>query len=217
MSDAPAEVRACAEWPTNGHLIADVARLGYLRHEWRTLDPTYGYGVWWSVWRPRMLVGHDANPAKAPDGALDFRDLPYPRAAFDAVAFDPPYKLNGTPDDTDGGQDERFGVDERASVAERMALIRDGMTEQARVLTRRGMLLVKCQDQVVSGRIYWQTDELTALADELGFDKVDRFDLLGGGRPQPGDRGQKHAYYRPSTLLVFRGRRHRPMGQGRLL
>lgn len=211
------EVVACAEWPNNGHLIADLARLGYLRAEERVLDVTYGYGVWWSEWRPPRLTAHDADPEKAPDGPLDFRSLPYPRGMFDVVAFDPPYKLNGTPDPTPGGTDERFGVDEAATVAERMALIFDGLTEAARVAKRRGLLLVKCQDQVVSGAVRWQTDEITAHADDLGFDKVDRFDLLGGGRPQPSGRRQVHAHGRPSTLLVFEGRRDRPMGQGVLL
>lgn len=213
-ADAPAatpEIRACQEWAHNGLLIADVAQLGYLTHHDHVIDPTYGYGVWWSVWRPSRLTAHDLNPAKAPDGPADFRDLPYPRASFTAAAFDPPYKLNGTP--SEDGPDERFGVDEAATVAQRMGLIFDGMTELARVLTRRGILLVKCQDQVVSGSVYWQTDEITAHAASLGFVKVDRFDLLGGGRPQPDGRRQVHARYRPSTLLVFQGRRDRPMGQ----
>jgi hypothetical protein len=213
VSDLAAQVtpvRSAHAWPTNGYLIADVARLGYLRRDDRVLDPTFGLGVWWDRWRPDRLTAHDLDPAKAPDGAHDFRALPYPRAAFDAVAFDPPYKLNGTPDEATDG---RYGVDAPATVAERMGLILEGMTEAARVLVRRGVLLVKCQDQVVSGAIYWQTDELTAHAAMLGFVKVDRFDLLGGGRPQPGGRAQQHAYGRPSTLLVFVGKRDRPMGQ----
>jgi hypothetical protein len=80
----------------------------------------------------------------------------------------------------------------------------DGLTECSRVLKIGGHLLAKCMDQVCSGQVRWQTDVLTARAVELGHRKVDRFDLLGGGRPQPNGRGQVHAYGRPSTLLVFR-------------
>lgn len=214
MTETPTEpVRACWAWPTNGHLIADVARLGYIGQRDRVVDLTYGEGVWWRQWRPDVLVAHDLDPDKAPDGARDFRATGYLRGTFDVVAFDPPYKLNGTPDPTPGSSDERFGVDEAATVAERMDLIMAGLAEAARIVTRRGRLLVKVQDQVVSGAVYWQTDAVTAHAAELGFDKVDRFDLLSRGRPQPGDRRQVHAYGRPSTLLVFRGRRDRPMGQ----
>lgn len=37
-------VLSIQKWPSNGHLIADCARLGYLHKDWRTLDPTYGFG-----------------------------------------------------------------------------------------------------------------------------------------------------------------------------
>jgi hypothetical protein len=77
----------------NGELIAAVARLGYLRPEHHVLDPTHGKGVWWRTWQPNKLTAHDIDPAKAPDGPADFTALPYPDDHFDAVAFDPPYKL----------------------------------------------------------------------------------------------------------------------------
>ena len=38
-------ILAIAKWSSNAALIADCARLGYLRKEWRTLEPTYGYGT----------------------------------------------------------------------------------------------------------------------------------------------------------------------------
>lgn len=205
----PQPVRACHAWPTNGHLIADVAKLGYVRDTDRVLDVTHGLGVWWSVYRPPDLTAHDLDPAKAPDGVADFRNLPYPKGMFDVVAFDPPYRLRGTP--SQGTTDERYGTTESATVPEIMALIRDGFTEAARVVKQRGVVLVKIQDQVVSGRVYWQSDEVTRHADALGFDKIERFDLLGGYRPQPAGRVQVHAHARPSTLLVLRGRRDRPM------
>jgi hypothetical protein len=202
---------AADRWPSNGHLIADVARLGYL--DGHVLDASYGLGVFWQQWRPDRFTGHDLEADKAPDGALDVRHLPdrYPRSTFDSAVWDPPYKMRGTP--ASGSTDERYGIGQPATVDEIVELILAGMTACAAVLTRRGHLLVKMQDQVVGGRVFWQTDVTTAHAAELGFDKVDRFDLLGGGRPQPGGRVQQHAYGRPSTLLVFRGRRDRPIGQ----
>ena len=45
-------VYACTAWPTNAAMIADVHRLGYLKDEDHILDPTYGRGRWWRVWRP---------------------------------------------------------------------------------------------------------------------------------------------------------------------
>lgn len=31
-------VRAATRWPTNGHMIEDVAKLGYLHPDWHTID-----------------------------------------------------------------------------------------------------------------------------------------------------------------------------------
>lgn len=194
------EILAASRWRTNGEMIADVARLGYLRSDWRTLDPTYGYGKWWTEWRPDDLVASDLNPEKSPTGAsVDFTDLPHPDASFDAVAFDPPYKLNGTPS---GAMDERYGVDERASRVDRHALIRAGIAECHRVLRPGGILLVRCQDQVSGGRIRWQTIEFATYAESLGMRLVDRLDRLGH-RPQPAGRRQIHARRNLSSLLIL--------------
>lgn len=200
---APAPVMSIADWPTNGHLIASCAQLGYLRPEWRTLDPTYGFGTFWTIWEPNELVAHDLVPAKSPNGeSVDFRCLPYPGRSFDCVVFDPPYKLNGTPSDTDG-VDERYGVGgEPVRWQDRMGLIAQGVIECARVLDK-GYLLVKCQDQVSSGKVRWQTTLVKDAAAMVGLGWVDRFDYLGG-RPQDEERDQKHARHNSSQLLVFK-------------
>lgn len=196
------EIRAVDVWPTNAHLIADCARLGYLQSDWTTLDPTYGYGTFWKVWKPDVLVACDGAEAKSPIGyAVDFTDLPWPDRHFDVVVFDPPYKLNGTPTEA---TDARYGVHVVSTWQDRHRLIRDGILECLRVLRAGGTLLVKCQDQVCSGAIRWQTVEFTNHAEAHGARLVDRFDLLGSSRPQPAGRRQVHAHGRPSTLLVFR-------------
>src|SRR5579862_4447487 len=83
-------VLAAYHWQTNGHLIADCHRLGYLLDDDHVLDPTYGRGAWWKVWRPEKLTAH----TRAVDGS-DFRHLPYPDGAFDTIAYDPPYVAKG--------------------------------------------------------------------------------------------------------------------------
>jgi hypothetical protein len=194
---------AIDKWATNADLIADCARLGYLRAEWLTLDPTYGYGTFWQKWRPADLLGTDLDPTKSTTGvSVDFTNMPFCGAPFDAVVFDPPYKLNGNPSDTDGA-DERYGVHVYTDWRDRMQLIRDGLTECDRVYNGVGYLLLKCQDQVCSGKVRWQTIDFANHAATLGLGLVDRLDLLSY-RPQPAGRRQVHARRNSSTLLVFK-------------
>lgn len=185
---------AAQAWPTNAVLIKDCARLGYL--EGRVLDVTYGKGRWWTVWRPDDLTTHDLKT----DG-VDFRELPHPNKSFDAIAFDPPYKLNGTPTVK---VDEPYGVDVVSTRQERHQLIRDGMKECDRVLAPQGHLLLKCQDQVSGGKVRWQTHEFAAYGESLGLRLVDSL-LMLAHRAQPDGVRQVHARRNYSTLLIFRG------------
>ena len=199
-------VMAAKNWPSNAHLIYDVSRLGYLRYEWRTLDPTYGEGVWWQIFRPHELIIHDKFKL---DG-VDFRNLPHEDEEFQAVAFDPPFKLTGT----DYVEGSRFGNDRPMTWQAKMQMIRDGITECERVLKPYGILLLKCQDQVAWGEIRWQTIEFVNHAHAVGLDLEDKFDYYGGYRPQPNDgRKQQHARGRGSTLLVFRKPKRRRNGE----
>lgn len=188
-------VLAAQAWPTNAHMIEDVARLGYLHEDWPTVDVTYGRGKWWTRWHPASLTAHDLKT----DG-VDFRHLPEPDGSFAAVAFDPPYKLNGTPTVSVDG---RYGVDVVGTREARHTLIRDGITECARVLSPEGFLLLKCQDQVNGGKVRWQSREFADHAETLGLALVDSL-LMLGGRPQPAGRRQVHARRNLSTLLVLR-------------
>lgn len=194
-----APVQAAKAWKSNAEMIADVARLGYL--EGHVLDCTYGAGVFWKAYRPEKLTAHDLKT-----DAIDFRNLPHPDGTFDASVIDGPYKLNGT----SSAPDVRYGVDTYASWQGRHALIREGITECARVTVPAGYVLVKCQAQVCSGAIRWQDREFADHGESVGLVLVDRFDLLGKGRAQPArsrqdgkPARQHHAYGRPSTLLVF--------------
>lgn len=189
---------------TNARLIADLHKLGYLKDADEVVDVTYGQGAFWREWRPRNLFAHDLDPRLAPDGPQDFTALRYSDAAVDVVVFDPPYKLNGTPGHA---SDERYGVggDEYVPVADRITLILDGCTEAARVAKR--IVIVKCMDQVVSGRVRWLCDEVTEHMADHGWVKVDRLEVIGH-REQPEGRRQLHARRNSSSCLVF-GRRTR--------
>lgn len=193
-------VLAAGPWANNSHMIADVARLGYLKKEWKTLDPTFGKGNFWNSWRPDDLVTHDLKI----DG-VDFRNLPYPDDTFDAVAFDSPYVsvggrvTSGIPDMLDA-----YGMDDApSSPAEVQALLNTGLVEMHRVVKPKGFVLCKNQDYISSGQLFPGTHYTLCHALQLGFKYVDRLELVGSIRPQPPGRRQVHARRNLSTLFVF--------------
>lgn len=200
------EILGIDTYRSNAELIEALVTLGYLSTDTLTLDCTYGLGTFWKNWRPATLMRHDLNPAKAPDGPMDFRDLQYPDGRFEAVVLDADYKLNGTPTpEVDG----RYGADEVKTWQQRNADIITGMTEAHRVLRPRGRLFVKCMDQVSSGKVRWQTLDFANHGLGLGMELEDRLDMVSHRKqpthnPDGSVRRQVHARRNASTMLVFR-------------
>lgn len=198
-------ILAATPWPNNAAMMRDVAKLHdgrYIRGV--MLDVTYGRGGFWNLDTGLVPVGaarlmiHDLYTV---DG-VDFRKLPEATASVDTVVFDPPYKLNGTP--ALGDMDNRYGVDKTSNRwQDTHQLICEGISEASRVLKPKGHLLLKCMNQVCSGRVRWQTDEFTAHAATVGFRKVEQLEFLREGRPQPTGVRQVHARRNLSSLLIF--------------
>lgn len=184
------KVLAARAWATNAELIADVARLGYLRTSDLVLDPTHANGVWWKKWRPDRL--------EVPASGADFRHLAYPDASFDAIAFDPPYVTVGGRE-TSGIKDflARYGLlDVPKTPEETQQLINDGLREMWRLVrpsaiqdldeTRpNGVVLVKCADYVWSGHLWTGVYYTIEHARSVGFVVADIFEHIGHVRAQP--------------------------------
>jgi hypothetical protein len=185
----------------NAQLMADCAELGYL--DGTVLDATYERGRFWKLYRPAELVTNDINPKWDTDFHRDFRAFPpLWHQWFDTVVLDPPYKLNGTSTgEGPAASDESYGVGgPYKSVEDKHMLIKDGIVECARISRR--YLLLKCMDQVCSGRKYWQTHIFARTAERVGFELVDMLHVQGY-RKQPEGRRQDHAWADYSTLLVL--------------
>lgn len=192
-------IQAATTWLTNAHMIEDCAKIGYLRQEWLTLDPTYGRGRWWTRWKPDCLVAHDQKI----DGS-DFRNLDYKDGTFDAIAYDPPYiSVGGRSSSNIKGMYEAYGVLNGPSTPKGIQeLINDGLIEMYRLVKPKGIVLVKCQSYISSGK-YWPGAKYTwDHALDLGFETVDVWHHIAGLRPQP-HKTQKHARNNYSTLYVF--------------
>ena len=191
MTESP--ILSIGDWNTNAEMIVDVAKLGLLPGA--VFDATYGEGNFWTKWKPEFLLTNDLH--KPADACWDWTE-PLPadfHFVADTVVFDPPYKLNGTPTDTD-----RYGVHEKVTVAERIQRILAGAINCGSILPRGGTLAVKVQDQVANGQMYYQTDMVRDVLRAIGFRKEAVFHLKTNPRPQ---RSQVRARNNFSTLLIF--------------
>ena len=175
------EVKAISDATKNAERIEDLRILDYLNDDMRIYDATYGSGRFWAKWRPAGLISGDRH--KNADVIADLGSLPFRPGSLDAVVLDPPYKTNGT-----GGShpsDRGYGVADRwKGVDARLAVYFDGIDEARRVLVPGGVLIVKCQDQVVGGKVQWQTKRIWLHAETRQFRQVDEL-FLTSGIPQP--------------------------------
>jgi hypothetical protein len=176
----------------------------------RVLDLTYGRGGFWAIpgtAERYRLVRIDAARSDRirPDLQADFRHLPVRTGAVDACVLDPPYANNGGPHrDGEDGVHVTYNLQPGLSTAAIHALYQAGIAEAARVLRPHGVLMVKCQDGVESGRRHWTSDLVRCWAEAAGFEAVDRGVLV---TPQPGrmrHTQQQHARTNHSFLWTFR-------------
>jgi hypothetical protein len=202
-AEAPVEqvrfILAAQSWPSNADLIADAARLGYLRGD-VVVDMTYGRGVWWDRYRPPGLVAHDI----ATDG-VDFRALPEADGSVDVVAFDPPYIPQvRVKDSTVGDFLHRYGLsDGGLHEGDLRAVIDAGIHEAFRVLRPAGRMLMKAQNFVDGGYRPFAYESLRT-AQQAGFRLDDEFVHLRPPGPLSSRcRQQHHARRNYSHLFVL--------------
>ena len=164
-------------------MIQECVHLGYLTPDMVVLDATYGKGRFWNVWKPETLIKSDIEDLPDLDMQADVRNLPFEDGALDCVVIDLPYKENGS-----GGShasDEAYGVaDSWQGYGARTKMYAGALTEAHRVMKRGGVALVKVMDQVVGGRVSWQTKEIWQFAVSAGFEQIDEL-LLPNNIRQP--------------------------------
>ena len=77
-----------------------------------------------------------------------------------------------------------------------------GMAEARRILAHKGLMFVKCQDEIQSGKQVWSHIEIYNAALAMGFYAKDMFVLMRNDRP-PKQHKQQHARRNHSYLWVF--------------
>ena len=171
-------------------------------------DVTYGKGVFW---RHLSNDRYDVLATDIQDG-IDCRDLPYGDGEIDCVVLDPPYMHSpgGTAHEAhtpfeDHYRNNRGGNRTKSKYHEAVLdLYRDAGREAYRVLRDRGVLVVKCQDEVCSNRQRFTHVEIMQIYDDMGYVAEDLFVVMRNNRPGVSRAvRQVHARKNHSYFLVF--------------
>jgi hypothetical protein len=171
-------------------------------------DVTYGQGVFWKNVAPTDYV------VKTTDlkNGIDCRELPYQDNSMNCVVFDPPYMH--TPGGTahNGHQNfENYYRNNRANNEDKkyheavLDLYFKGSREAYRVLRPKGILIIKCQDEVCANKQRLTHVEIIVELQRMGFMVEDMFVLMRTNRPGVSRiLKQCHARKNHSYFLVFR-------------
>lgn len=167
-------------------------------------DPTYSRGEFYKNFAaPRLKF--DLSPQLSEVEPADCRNLPLASSSIQSIMFDPPFVMNG-----DAGKDNPNGrINTRftsfKNYGELKALYIPAINEFYRVLRPAGLLVIKCQDSVTSGKQYMTHADVIRWAQDAGFYCEDMFiyirtNLLMDNRWKQ----QRHARKAHSYFIVFR-------------
>jgi 16S rRNA G966 N2-methylase RsmD len=181
----------------NADLIKHVSSL-YFSDEMKIADVTWGKGAFWKKTDTSI---YDFYPSDLKTG-VDFRSLPYEDESFDVLVLDPPYAHNPGKmfvDATYNNAATTSGMYHKDIIE----LYSKGMIEAYRVLKSKGLLLVKCQDEIESAKQKWSHIEIYNIALKLGYYAKDLFVLHQDTKPYIQHKNQKHARKNHSYLWAF--------------
>ena len=176
-----------------------------------TLDPTYGKGGFYRDGRipPPLLMG-DICPRRGRHGQavngvgqIDSRDLRgIDIGSISSIVFDPPFIHAHGKDSVIGN---RFGsYPSQKALGE---MYQQSMEAFYRVLKPGGILVLKCQDIVESGKQVMSHCLIWSWAVALGFEVLDLFVLMARHRMRGHNHGrQVHARKYHAYFWVFRKR-----------
>ena len=171
-------------------------------------DVTFGKGAFW------RNVPTDRYQLLATDirEGVDCRDLPYSDGSIDCVVLDPPYMHSpgGTAHSSHSPFEEHYRNNGTGNTTESkyhqavLDLYCAAGKEAHRVLRERGILIVKCQDEVCANRQRFTHVEIIDEYRNLGFIAEDLFVVIRNNRPGISRAvRQVHARKNHSYFLVF--------------
>jgi len=171
-------------------------------------DVTYGKGVFWKH-IPEGMYTLYASDIK--DG-IDCRSLPYEDGTIDCVVLDPPYMHSpgGSAHATHTAFEHHYRNNSSPNLTGSkyheavLDLYHEASLEAHRVLRERGVLIVKCQDEVCSNRQRFTHIEIMLSCQDMGFIAEDLFVIVRNNRPGVSSTvRQVHARKNHSYFIVF--------------
>ncbi len=188
-----------AQVGTNADMFPNILRL-YVPEGSVVADVTFGKGVFWRNVDTSKYV---LKPSDLMDG-IDFRSLPYGDGTIDALVLDPPYMHDGKTVHKALNKNYRNNHQPTTSHASVIRLYCGGILEAARVLKKKGVIIVKCQDETESGKQRLSHVELIQLLALLGFEVIDLRVLVQEKQPIMRYCYQKSARKNHSYAVVAR-------------
>lgn len=187
---------------TNADLFPDIVRL-YVPEGSVIADVTFGKGVFW---RHVDVSRYVFKTSDLKDG-IDFRSLPYADGSIDALVLDPGYLHDGKTVHKALNENYRNNHEPTTSHESVIRLYAGGILEAARVLKRKGIIVVKCQDETESNKQRLSHVELIQILERFGFEIVDLFVLVRDRNPIMRHDHQDSARKNHSYAIVARFRR----------
>ena len=203
----------------NDEQFPDVLRL-YVPKGSTIADVTWGRGIFW-----KQVNAYDYNIIRSDLNAggvnvtADFQALPYADDSLDALVLDPPYLYTGGwktlrgyfHETNERWSGSTYGNRERsASGISGVQAVDEmyfrGIEQARRVLRHKGILILKCMDQVMSGKQVWAHITYMNFAESVHFRAEDLFVTVRKSPPlmRHKPEAQKHARRNHSYFLVFK-------------
>lgn len=189
----------------NSEVLRDILEL-YSKPDARILDMTYGTGAFWRDIDAHQyeLVTNDLYKNNPNSNHWHFGAVPTPGRGFDVVVFDPPYVHGSRTIHPSLGR--QYGIDKPISAKE----ITENYYRLARyvrkVLRADGILVVKTQDEIESGKQVWRHFDVGQFFRVQGWDLLDLLVVVQKGKPMMRHKHQKHARKNHSYFMVFKHR-----------
>jgi DNA methylase len=182
-------------------------------------DVTWGKGVFW---KKVPIADYEVLSTDVLMG-IDCRDLPYEDNSIDCVVLDPPY-MEGfyrTENDQKAGSgthsafsqaysngDESNDDTQNIGTKKWHAAVTDmyfkASAEAYRVLKKKGVFIVKCQDEVSAGKQWFTHVEIINELEKIGYYSKDLFVIIRTNKPAVSRlKKQVHARKNHSYFLVF--------------